>query len=408
MTQVIAPASSPAQAAAAKRSYPPVPKNCVVTGGTGFVGLRLVEMLVERGAKKVIALDVVTPEELPEEVTHSVWRHPNIEYVHGDVTKVETLKNAFKGADCVWHIAAAVGPFHPTEVYDKVNYYGTLNVIEACKACNVPKLIMSSSPSTRMRGEDIDGLKESELPSFEEMQGKWLQPYAASKMRGEVAARKANSDQLMTIAVAPHQVYGPRDNLFMPNMLEAAGTGSLRVFASSHTGYGLNKVCFTHVDNYCHGLIIAERKMFPGSKVLGKFYIVTDGATHTHKEGYGYFWKEVDLMCRYVGFDPIWEKIKLPYWFLMIIAYISNVVGWILGTKLRLNPFNVIVLTMHRWFSIEAATKDLDYEPIIDFKTGWKDCGDWFVTHWKPKFEAKGKQGGNLVTRIAKQSQKKN
>ena len=45
------------------------------------------------------------------------------------------------------------------------------------------------------------------------------------------------------------QVYGPRDNLFMPNILEAAGKGLLRVFSSARTGYGKNRVCFTHVDN---------------------------------------------------------------------------------------------------------------------------------------------------------------
>ena len=38
--------------------FPTVPKNCVVTGGTGFVGRRLVEMLVERGAEKVVAFDI--------------------------------------------------------------------------------------------------------------------------------------------------------------------------------------------------------------------------------------------------------------------------------------------------------------------------------------------------------------
>ena len=98
---------------------------------------------------------------------------------------------------------------------------------------------------------------------------------------GEVAMREACSDSLMTVAVAPHQVYGPRDNLFMPNILEAAGSGLLRVF-----GVGKNKVCFTHVDNYAHGLIIAERALKPGSNVLGKFYIVTDGDTHPFSEGY--------------------------------------------------------------------------------------------------------------------------
>eukprot|EP00964_Phaeocystis_antarctica_P128062 scaffold91791_cov60-Phaeocystis_antarctica.AAC.2 len=79
----------------------------------------------------------------------------------------------------------------------------------------------------------------------------------------------------MTVAVAPHQVYGPRDNLFLPNMLETAGTGRLRIF-----GEGKNRICFTHNDNYCHGLILAERTLYEGSPALGKFYIITDAHTH--------------------------------------------------------------------------------------------------------------------------------
>jgi NADPH:quinone reductase-like Zn-dependent oxidoreductase len=57
---VVAPALSPLQEQAARRGgYPPVPKRCLVTGGTGFVGQRLVEMLLERGAEKVVSFDIV-------------------------------------------------------------------------------------------------------------------------------------------------------------------------------------------------------------------------------------------------------------------------------------------------------------------------------------------------------------
>lgn len=51
----------------------------------------------------------------------------------------------------------------------------------------------------------------------------------------------------------------------------------LRIFAAGRTGYGYNRVCYTHVDNYAHALIISERALYPDSPALGKFYIVTDG-----------------------------------------------------------------------------------------------------------------------------------
>lgn len=58
-------------------------------------------------------------------------------YLQGDITKPEDVEKAVKGADCVWHVAALVGPFHPFARYEAVNYYGTVNVINACKALKV-------------------------------------------------------------------------------------------------------------------------------------------------------------------------------------------------------------------------------------------------------------------------------
>eukprot|EP00940_MAST-03C_sp_MAST-3C-sp2_P002412 g2412.t1 len=393
---MIAPGCTTEQRRAARnQTYAKPPKVCVVTGGTGFVGQRLVEMLVERGAEKVVSFDIVPP-------PPGAWRDARIEYVTGDITDKAAVARACAGADCVWHIAACVGPFHPKPLYEKVNYNGTLNVIEACKLHKVPKIVMSSSPSTRMDGSDIDGLTEAQLPSLP--MTSYLQEYAKTKAMGELACRRANSDDLLTCAIAPHQVYGPRDNLFMPNMLEAAGSGKLRVFAKASTGWGMNKVCFTHVDNYCHGLILAERALKRKSPVAGNFYIVTDAHTHTHSEGYGYMWKEIDKAIVGMGFASIWDKIKLPYWFLMIVAYICVVVGWILGKKLKLNPFNIKVMTMHRWFKADAAVRDLGYAPIIPFAAGWSDTIAWFRTHWLPKFRGNGE---DRFFGIAKQSLRK-
>ena len=254
-----------------KGGFPPVPEICAVTGGTGFVGARLVEMLVERGAKVVRCLDIVPP-------PPHAWKDPRIEYVVGSVCDAAVMDSFVEGAGCVWHNAAAVGPFHPRPLYFQVNYEGTLNVIRACRAKGVRKIVMSSSPSTRFDGADVDGLTEAQMPSLP--QARYLQTYAETKAMGEKACTDACDAELMTVAVAPHQVYGPRDNLFLPNLLEAAGTGRLRVF-----GPGRNRICFTHVDNYAHALVIAERALHAGSAALGQFYIITDADTHPHPEG---------------------------------------------------------------------------------------------------------------------------
>lgn len=395
------PHLSPAQRAASLRDYAPVPKRCVVTGGTGIVGMRLVEMLVERGAEKVVCFDICPRENM---YFKFAWDHPAIEYVVGDISKYDDVQKAIKGADCVWHLAAAVGPFHPKAIYEKVNYGGTVNVINAMKQHGVKRLVYSSSPSTRFKGSlykapDMDGKTEAQMPELP--LDTYMQEYARTKAMGEIAMREAveADPEFLAVAVAPHQVYGPRDNLFLPNMLEAAGTGKLRVF-----GPGTNRICMTHVDNYCHALILGEQKLEKGSKVLGKFYIATDGSTHPEPDAYCIFWKELDRAVVAMGFTSLWAKAKLPFPLLYCIALVAEVVGWAMGTVFKLNVFNVFVLTMHRWFDISAIEQDLGYTPIIPYSIGWEDTIQWFKAHWLPRFQAAKDKS---VFGISEQSQAK-
>ena len=380
----LSPSLTPLQRAAstALPRPPRAPRVCVVTGGTGFVGQRLVEMLVERGAERVISYDIVPP-------PAGAWAHPAIEWVVGDVCDAAHLARVFAGADCVWHNAAAVGPFHPRALHYKVNYEGTLCVIEAARAAGVRKIVMSSSPSTRFEwGADYDGVTEAQMPRLP--QASYVQAYAETKAMGEMALMAANGTRLSggggarlaTVAVAPHQVYGPRDNLFLPNMLEAGGSGRLRIF-----GAGTNRICFTHVDNYAHGLIIAERALASSAAACaGRFYIVTDGDSHPDPRGCLNFWPAIDEAVVAMGFASIRAKWHLPLWLLWPLAYLCELLGRLAGRTMKLNVFNVYVLTINRWFIIDAAVKDLGYAPVVRFGEGWRETLDWFREHWLPGY----------------------
>lgn len=188
----------------------------------------------------------------------------------------------------------------------------------------------------------------------------------------------------------------------MPNILEAAGKGLLRIFSSPRTGNGMNRVCFTHVDNYAHGLVLGAAALYKGSPALGKFYIVTDGPTHPVSDGYAYFWQAVDQAAIAMGFDSLWAKYKLPVWLLMPLAHTCDAIGYVTGRRLKLNPFNVRVLTMHRWFRIDNAQRDLKFEPIIGFSAGWADALDWFKTAWLPTFYTSGRGAGLAAQSEAK------
>jgi nucleoside-diphosphate-sugar epimerase len=363
-----------------------------VTGGSGFVGQRLVEMLVERGCQRVVSFDIApTPKDASTD--------PKIEYVQADLTKYQDVEKAAKGVDCVFHIAALVGPYHPKENYVKVNYEGTLNVLNACKKLGIKRIVMSSSPSTRFPYPDpnINGYTEDQLRVLNggEYAKKFLQPYAETKALGEKAVLDAcgtKDTDLLTIAVAPHQVYGPRDGLMLPNFLETAATGKLRIF-----GDGMIKISMTHVDNYCHGLILGYEALYENSPALGKFYVVTD-------DGHAYFWKILDEAIVGMGFDSIWNKMKLPTGLMMFLAYVCLFIGkvfsFITGTPehrvnyyLKLIPFSVKMLVINRYFDISNAKRDLKYEPLIPFEQGWKQTIAWFKSNWLPNYLKRNSTG---------------
>jgi len=103
-----------------------------------------------------------------------------------------------------------------------------MHILEACKKYQVPRLVNSSSSSTRFTGGDIEGLREDQM----EIPEKFLARYAETKAYAEKEVHKAcdPDNGFYTVSVAPHQVYGLRDPLFMPALLETAGLGKLRVF----------------------------------------------------------------------------------------------------------------------------------------------------------------------------------
>jgi nucleoside-diphosphate-sugar epimerase len=51
---------------------------------------------------------------------------------------------------------------------------------------------------------------------------------------------------------------------------------------------------------------------------------------------------------------------------------------------MRVSPFTVKMLTIHRWFDISAAERDLHYKPVYTFDAGWAQTLEWFKTQWLP------------------------
>lgn len=330
-------------------------KKVVVTGAAGFLGCRLAEMLVEKGAM-VIATDV---RECPERLRQlGCCRWETL-----DVTNRVAVVDCFGGADYVVHAAALVGPFHEASKFWEINVVGTRNVVSACNECRIPKLIHVSSACTRMTGQDMEGLRFEDLPLVTE----YSNEYVRTKTMALRELRSTDSQTLILI-LAPHQIYGPYDTLFLPNYLKQARAGRLRVI-----GPGDNRISTVYVDNFCHGIILGLTKL-DASLHLKEFLVIDSNAPAQQ-------WQIINKAVMACGFPSLFDKFKVPFWVCLALGHLLQLLGRLRDRPFVLTPYTARMSVINRWFDMSSTEEHLGYAPIVPFEEGWQKTVEFFQTH---------------------------
>jgi len=182
-------------------------KRVLVVGGAGFIGSHLVDELVKTDVGEVVVYDNFsrgTRENLADALRDSRVR---IFEPGGDITQSDVLHEAMKGVDGVFHLAA-LWLLHchdyPRSAFE-VNIRGTFNILEACVAHKVPRLVFSSSAS--VYGDAVS------LPMTEEHPYNNRTFYGASKIAGEHMCRAFYERfGLPYVGLRYMNVYGPRQD----------------------------------------------------------------------------------------------------------------------------------------------------------------------------------------------------
>ncbi len=175
----------------------------VVTGGAGFIGSHLVELLVQNGHQVVVYDDLSTGME-----SNLSGIHGQIGFVRGDIRDHSALKSAMVGAEYVLHHAAEISAIRSVEepefVHD-VNVTGTLNVLKCAKECGVKRLAFASSSA--VYGDT------GSAPQSESLLPQPLSPYGASKICAEHYCSVFHKLYgLETVRLRYFNVFGPRQN----------------------------------------------------------------------------------------------------------------------------------------------------------------------------------------------------
>jgi nucleoside-diphosphate-sugar epimerase len=232
-----------------------------VTGGSGFIGGRLILRLVEDGhTVRALARSDGAAARVAE---------LGAEPVFGDLSEVDPMVTACDGAELAFHSAAWTGPGGTTNEFTAVNVDGTRNVIAACRKAGVRRLVHVGTEAALMVGQPLVNVNES-APLRPDSPA----PYPATKALAEQLIRTGSTEDLETVAVRPRFVWGAGDTSVLPELVAA-----VRIGRFVWIGGGGHLTDTTHVDNAVEGLMLAARLGRPGEA-----YFVTDGEPVVFRE----------------------------------------------------------------------------------------------------------------------------
>eukprot|EP00054_Salpingoeca_dolichothecata_P012174 m.67587 g.67587 ORF g.67587 m.67587 type:complete len:361 (-) comp19817_c0_seq4:101-1183(-) len=333
---------------------------CLVVGGSGFVGARVVDLLLqsEIDLALVRSLDLHPPSPAPTPSPASTCLY---EHLIGSVLNKSELANAVCDIDIVVHCAALVswGQHSYQALYD-VNVVGTRNLLEAAKQANVKYFIFTSTVDVVIpKRTHLVNVSEEEVPYVPdsyEMYGL----YAQTKKKAEAEVLAASTPNFQTIALRPAGIYGERDPYHAPNILEAAKSHQLMVRLGSPS------LQFQHVyvDNVAHAHVCAIRCFLEGRRNLAaQAYFITDD-TPAHN-----FWATFEPLIKDCGYRIAPSWLFIPgfialgiAWFLVLIKFILSP---ILKFKPQLTPQAVDGVTHTQTFNGNKARATLSYTPIV-------------------------------------------
>jgi UDP-glucose 4-epimerase len=313
-------------------------KKVVVIGGAGLIGSHCVDRLVREDVGEIVIYDNFvrgTRENLTDALRDKRVR---IYDIGGDITQTDILAKALDGADGVFHLAALwLLQCHdfPRAAFD-VNIRGTFNVLEACVAQGVKRLVYSSSAS--VYGDAVTEPMDEDHPFNNK------NFYGATKIAGEAMARAFHHRYgLSVVGLRYMNVYGPRQDYrgayiaVIMKMLDAIDRGE----GPTIFGDGSEAFDFVAVEDCAHANICAMK-----ANVVDRFYNVGTGTRTSLKQ---------------------------------LAEMIVNLTGC--NRPIRYAPRSQATLVRNRIGDPRRATTEIGFTPELPLEEGLRRLIDWRSAH---------------------------
>ncbi len=232
-----------------------------LTGGSGFLGRRLIRYMVNRGYDvKALARS--------EQAARTV-ADCGADPVFGDLFDGAALTRGMSGCSAVIHSAASMGFYRAWKESHRINVEGTRSVLNAAKETGVPRFVLVSAAAVLSTGGPMVGLDET-TPFPKNTYG----PYAATKALAEQLVLAATTKEFAAMAVRPPYIWGVGDTDALPRLITAIKQNLFFWVDSGNYPYS---TC--HIQNVCEGILLAAENGKGGHS-----YFVTDGPSNTFRD----------------------------------------------------------------------------------------------------------------------------
>ena len=316
-----------------------------MTGGSGFIGGRLIERLRGDGYG-VRAL--ARSESAAERV-----RERGAEPVPGDLADRAAMRAGAQGCELAFHAAATLGDWGDPADFRRGNVEGTANALGACAEAGVRRFVHVGTEAALMAGQPLRDVDETaplrpDSPAL----------YSATKARAEQLVLAANRDGFETVVVRPRFVWGVGDTTLLPALVQLVRSGRF-----AWIGGGRHRTSTTHVANTVEGLVLGATRGTPGNA-----YFVTDGEPVVFREFVG-------RLLATQGLEAPTRSI--PAWLGQALAGAGET-AWRrlpLSGRPPLTRFAFWVSSQECTIRIDKARAQLGYEPVQTIANGLEELG---------------------------------
>jgi NAD dependent epimerase/dehydratase len=316
-------------------------KKILVTGADGFIGSHLTEELIKRG-HDVRAFVLYNSFNSWGWLDHSEADiKMNMDIFAGDVRDPHGVRQAMKGCDIIFHLAALIGipySYHSPDTYVDTNIKGTLNIVQAARELGIAKVLQTST-------SEVYGTARF-VPITEEHPLEGQSPYSATKIGADqIAMSFYHAFNTPVSIVRPFNTYGPRQSAraVIPTVITQIAAGSRKIkLGALHPTRDFN-----YIKDTVNGFIaIAESDQTIGEVInIGSNYEISIGDT------------------------------------VNLIAELMNVEIALESDSQRIRPGNSEVERL--WADNAKSKKLTNWEPaygqLEGFRRGLKETIDWFI-----------------------------